>query len=114
MTNITKIVVDNTANIDRTHRGDRVKATKAELIELFGGYPIEYEKGEADKVTNEWRLLVTFNHFGDVTTEVMTVYDWKEETPPTLFEEIEWTIGAENRLSSIELYLWIKEQRKKQ
>lgn len=113
MTSITKIVVDNTADIDRTHRGDRFKATKAELIELFGDYPIEYENGEADKVTNEWRLLVTFDYFGDETTEVMTVYDWKEDTPPTLFKETEWTIGAESRLSSIELFLWIKERQKK-
>lgn len=61
-----------------------VRTTRRQLEEVFGP-AIEHEGW--DKVTTQWILRI-----GGGT--IVTIYDYKEATPPAMDEEYDWHIGG--------------------
>lgn len=74
-------------NIDFTCLQGYIRATKEELIEVFG--PITWDENY-DKVTCEWDLEFTDQ---DGNKTVATIYDWKTDGVP-FGETYSWHIGG--------------------
>jgi hypothetical protein len=70
------------------------KITRKEL-ETFFGSPIEFVSG---KVTTEWIL--------NLDSEIVTIYDYKNELAPAFDESYTWHIGG-NSPKAVELVLEI-------
>lgn len=69
------------ANTNMTHLVGNLRATYADLVEVFG----QPDERSGDKITCSWHLK-----FEDGT--VATIYDWKEDETP--LGDYDWHIGG--------------------
>lgn len=71
-----------------------IKASVNQLINVFGEPDYDGNTGE-DKVNFEWEMETEDG-------EVFTIYDWKEYRMIDVNEEIEWHIGANSKMASLD------------
>lgn len=71
-------------------RGYTITTSRAELEEIFG-QPTEIDDS---KTTIEWDI-----RFEDGT--IAAIYDWKLDTTPDYYEELEFNVGGDSVMSAI-------------
>lgn len=95
MDNVRVIDSGNAVDTNGTSLMGFVRATYAELTDLFGE-----DLGGGDKTTAEWALLIevpavdcnTQDYSGEMEHIVATIYDWKTSSTP--YGEYDWHVGG--------------------
>ena len=82
------------SSIGTSFHGQTIEASVSDLRRILGEPVCEQNDGE-DKVNFEWEMETA-------SGKIFTVYDWKEYRRIRENETIEWHIGAERKMDSVE------------